>query len=118
MKYISEKTNKVYDTVEALEIAEKEYDVKLKEKEEAASKKKERANEVQEAYKEYIEVKKKANEEIQKAEEKYLELRNKFVKDYGSWHMTFTNSDVNDGKYYVSFDSILKDFNDFFNLRF
>lgn len=86
MKIISEKTKKEYPTVEACLEAEKEFDElmakKKAEAEERVRVKKARAVEVEGAYKKAVE-----------AERKYVELRNQFIKDYGSFHMTYSNID-------------------------
>ena len=83
MKYYSDKTKKIYDTVAQLQSAEVEYD-KAHEAEIAKQKeRKARAAEVSEARKEF------AN-----AQKKYNDLLNKFVKDYGSYHETYTDKDV------------------------
>lgn len=75
MKYYSEKLNTLYDNVELLQDAEKQFDEKhaleLKQKEERAT----RAKEVEDAYK------------------NYLKLLRAFVKDYGSYHFSYTNDD-------------------------
>lgn len=93
MKYYSDLLKKPFDTVEELEKAEKE----KKEQEFAIQKKNEertlKAKEVEAAYKSYIETKKKAFKEIDDAYNNYIALRNKFVNDYGSFHMTYTNND-------------------------
>lgn len=74
--YKSELLNKEFETEEACLDAEKKYEEEhakeLALKEERA----ERAKEVQEAYKHY------------------LELRAKFIEDYKSWHMTLTEKDL------------------------
>ena len=108
MKYYSEITKKVYDTEEALVKAEETKKAELAKVDELAQKKKERANEVRDAYQKVIEVRKKAQKEIEEIEKKYYALRDKFVEDYGSWHMTYTDKgDVyNDNFWY----SIIKDF--------
>ena len=86
MKIISEKTKQEYPTVEECLAAEKEYDEmvakKKAEAEERAKMKRSRAAEVEEAYKKAVE-----------AERTYVELRNKFIKDFGSFHMTYSNID-------------------------
>lgn len=88
MKYYSEKLRKTYDTEKACIEAETAYEEKIKkekeEQEKLASTRKERANEVEEAYKAALD-----------AQKKYTELRNKFVADYGTWHMTISSQ--NDG---------------------
>lgn len=86
MKIFSEKTKKIYPTVEACEAAEAEYDAKMaqlaEERKKLAETRKERAKEIEEAYK-----------AARAAEKHYLELRNAFVKDYGSFHMTVRNAE-------------------------
>ena len=77
MKYFSEITEKVYDTQEELETAEKEVLDEQKAQEEKLTKRAERAKEVEAAYA-------KAAEEKEQADE----LLNEFLKDYGSFHTT------------------------------
>ena len=80
MKYYSDKTKKMYESVEELETAETKFDeehkaeLALKEERAAAAK------EVEEAYK--------------KANDAYAEARGKlndFISKYGSFHRTFTS---------------------------
>ena len=101
MKYLSEKTNKTYATIEELEKDEKKFDLEQKEKEKAVSKKKEDAKKVQDAYQNLLDVMKKYYEDIRKAEQTYYELRNQFINNYGCWHMTYTN---NNGEENISTD--------------
>ena len=82
MKYYSEKTMKVYDDVEELNTAEKEYDEAHAAEIAKKRERKERAEEINKARKDAI-----------KAQERYNELVSKFVKDYGSYHATYTNED-------------------------
>lgn len=77
MKYYSEVTNKVYDTPEELEVAEKEVLEAEAQKKERIAKRTERAREVENAYAKAAEAQREAN--------KILE---KFLKDYGSFHTT------------------------------
>lgn len=88
MKILSEKTHKEYATVEECLAAEKEYDEALaaekQKKEELANARKARANEIEEAYKAILEARKH-----------YDELLDKFVEDYGSFHMTLHTGDGN-----------------------
>jgi hypothetical protein len=77
MKFYSEITNRVYDTTEELEVAEKEVLEEKKAKEEKLAQRAERAKKVEEAYALAADYKKKADE-----------LLNEFVKDYGSFHTT------------------------------
>lgn len=93
MKYYSEKTNKVYNTVDELTKAEfqlKEEENRqkiLKEREEAKKKelaeaRKTRAAEVETAFKTMV--------DAQKAYKKVLQ---DFIDDYGSYHYTTTTAD-------------------------
>ena len=77
MKYFSEITEKVYDTPEELETAEKEVLDEQKAQEEKLAKRAERAKEVEAAYAKAAEVKEHADE-----------LLNEFLKNYGSFHTT------------------------------
>ena len=93
MKYFSEKTKKFYDDVKACEDAEAAFDAEqariAEEKKKLAEARKERAKEIEDAYKEMQALIKAARE----GEKRYIELRNKFVKDYGSFHMTVSNTE-------------------------
>ena len=92
MKYYSETLKKVFDTPEDLQKAEAAHD-KARAAEVAKQKeRKARADEVSNARKAVVE-----------AQKKYDDLLNKFVKDYGSYHATYTDSDMSD-----SVSSILK----------
>lgn len=86
MKAYSEITQKFYDTFEEAEEAEKAaLEVKARaeaEKKARDSKRAERAKEVEAAHK-----------ELREAEKKYSKLLNQFIRDYGSYHMTYTDSD-------------------------
>ena len=88
MKILSEKTNKEYASVEECLAAEKEFDKQVAlekaKKDELANVRKDRAKEVEDAYKAILEAKKH-----------YNELLNNFVKDYGSFHMTLHTGDGN-----------------------
>lgn len=72
MKFYSEITKKLYDTSKELKEAEAEFREKEEEKERMKSQRAERAKEVEDAYK-------KAND-----------LLEAFIKDYGSFHKTYT----------------------------
>ena len=109
MKYYSEKLNKVFDTTEALEVAEKELAEKEAEKAKLLEVKKARAKEVEEAYLEYQKVKEEAYKTIAEAEKKWISLRDTFAKDYNGYHMTYTN--IN-GKQQVTFDDLVRSFFD------
>ena len=87
MKFYSEITKSFYDSVESCEEAEKEYNKALDEKKEKEktlkAERKVRAEELSDAYK-----------AIKEAEKKYSKLRNQFINDYGSYHMTFIDGDM------------------------
>lgn len=101
MKILSEKTNKYYATIDECLAAEKAFDEaaakKKAEEEKLNATRKERANEVENAYKASIE-----------ANKHYRELLDAFVKDYGSFHMTVHTGNLN------PFDSFSHFFDTFF----
>lgn len=82
MKYYSEKLKKVYDTVEQLQAAETEYDKTHAAEIAKQKERKARAEEINKARKELVD-----------AQDRYNDLISKFVKDYGSYHATYTDSD-------------------------
>ena len=86
MKYYSETLNKVFENEKDCLDAEKEYEAKVEEEEkrkkELADSRKVRAKEVEDAYKAIID-----------AQKHYNNLKNKFVEDFGSFHMTFSTTD-------------------------
>ena len=88
MTIISEKTGKTYETVDECLADEKKFDLEVEEKEnkkkELANTRKERAKEVEDAYNARLE-----------ADKLYRERLNKFIDDYGSFHMTI-NTEVED----------------------
>lgn len=96
MKFYSEYTQKNYNTAEECLAAEKLYkeeQAKAKvEQEKYSATRKARAAEVDSAYQTLI-----------KAEKAYMELRTKFIKDYGSYHMSFNNKDLHP----VSFSALV-----------
>ena len=75
--YYSDVTKKYYNNEKDLIAAENEVIKAQKAAEEKANARKARAQEVENAYKSAVE-----------AQKKYLDLRNKFIKDYGSYHTT------------------------------
>ena len=79
MKYYSDKTKKLYDSVELLTAAETEFDKENAAKIKAQEERKARATEIEAARKEVL-----------VAQERYNKLVNKFIKDYGSYHSTIT----------------------------
>ena len=107
MKYFSEKLNKVFDDVKSLEEEEKLLEEKNKQKAELAEIKKTRAQEVEDAFKKTLEARKEAKELIKKADEEYENLKSKFIKDYGYFHMSFSNVD---DKQLITVNDIIEDF--------
>lgn len=88
MKIYSEKTNKEYKTVADCLAAEEAYDkekaAEKAKKEELTAKRKERAAEVDDAFKAILEAKKV-----------YKEKLDAFVKDYGAFHCTVRTGEDN-----------------------
>lgn len=96
MKFYSEITKKFYDNAQALEVEEQRIQAEQAAKLEAERKKNEeraiRAKEVEAAYQAKVE-----------AEKTYFELRQAFIKDFGSYHMTFSSHEVD-------FNDLINDF--------
>lgn len=87
MKYLSEVTNKAYDTIEELN-AEEEKVLSARKAREAAeaekkAKREERAKEVETAIKEALDAQDIANQKLQA-----------FCKDYGTFHTSLKNADT------------------------
>lgn len=107
MKIISEKTGLEYATVDECVAAEEAYEKELAEKKAAEEKalaeakakeealaatRKERAKEVEDAFKAILE-----------AQKHYNEVKDNFLKDYGSFHMTVKTGDGNPFDFFNSF---------------
>lgn len=92
MKYYSEKLKKLFDTEKELSSAEKEFTKVEEERQKVLDAKRARAKEVDDAYKAYANKVKEAELENKRLYNEYLKLRNKFVSDYGSYHMSYTES--------------------------
>ena len=84
MKYYSDKTKKLYETVEDLTKAEKAYDEVHAAELKKAEEKRRRAEEIKAARKVLID-----------AQNAYSKLMNQFIKDYGSYHETYRDEDWN-----------------------
>ena len=86
MKFYSENLKKFFDTekecVEAETEAKRKADVEAKKKEELANARKERAKAIDEA-----------REVMLKAEKDYNKLVREFIKDYGSYHTSYSTKD-------------------------
>ncbi len=78
MKYVSEITGKTYNSEKQCLEAEKVFVETEKEKKATRVK---RAKEVEEAYQKAVE-----------ANKTYRDVLNKFINDYGSFHMTYSNT--------------------------
>ena len=87
MKYLSEVTNKAYDTVDELNAAEEKVLSARKAREaveaEKKAKREERAKEVETAIKEALDAQEIANQKLQA-----------FCKDYGTFHTSFKTADT------------------------
>ena len=85
MKYVSEITKKAYDTekecLEAEKIFQEKQEKALVEKKKKDAERTSRAKEVEDAYKAAVE-----------ANKAYREILNQFVRDYGSFHMTYSGT--------------------------
>ncbi len=85
MKYYSELLKKCFDSAEECETAENKELTRLEQErqdnEKKIAEKKARAAEIESAYK-----------EMQNAKEKYNKLVSDFIKDYKSFHFTFSNT--------------------------
>ena len=83
MKYYSDKTKKIYDSVELLNEAEMAYDEVHAAELKKAEQKKNAAEAIKAARKAVID-----------AQSRYNELVNQFIKDYGSYHETYRDGDM------------------------
>lgn len=83
MKYYSDKTKKLYETVEDLNKAEKAYDEAHALEIKKAEQKKKAADEIKTARKAMFD-----------AQTRYNNLVNQFIKDYGSYHETYRDGDM------------------------
>ena len=92
MKYYSEKTKKLFDTEKDLVSAEKEFDKVEEENRKTLDIKRARAKEVDDAYKMYATKVKESELENKKLSAEYLKLRDAFINDYGSYHMSYTET--------------------------
>ena len=83
MKYYSDKTKKLYDSVELLNEAEMAYDEVHAAELKKAEQKKNAAEAIKAARKAVID-----------AQRRYNELVNQFIKDDGSYHETYRDGDM------------------------
>ena len=99
MRIISEKTGKEYTSVEECMAAEKEYEEAIAKqkaaKELAIAEEKARVAKLNEERKARAAQIEDAYKALCDANQKYRELLDKFVQDYGSFHMTLKTGDLN-----------------------
>lgn len=113
MKFYSEKLNKLFDTTDELHAEEKKYDDSLAAKNKLSETKRIRAKEIEDAYKNVVMVRDEASKKIKEADDKYNTLVDNFIKDFGSYHLTY-NSDNKGTEVTVSdainslYDSMMK----------
>lgn len=100
MKYYSEVTKKLYDTEKELASAEAAVIKAQADEEEKKKARTTRAKEVEDACRDAL-----------NARQHYAELKNKFIKDYGSFHMS-----IKDETPVEDWDSVNKLIDLFFNL--
>lgn len=85
MKYVSEITHKTYNTekecLEAEKVFQEKQEKAMVEKKKKDAERSTRAKEVEDAYKAAVD-----------ANKAYREVLDKFVKDYGSFHMTYSGT--------------------------
>ena len=96
MKYYSEDLKQLFESEKELKEAEKEQQTKLVEKQKLAETKKARAKEIEDSYKNIRKVREESMENMRKADAEYNDLVNAFVKDFGSYHMTYSSENAND----------------------
>ena len=104
--YKSTLLNRVFDRYEDLVQAEEAYEAENAEKLKLAEVKKARAKEVEDAYRASMQARKDANKAISEADRKYYELRDAFIRDYKSFHMSYSDD---------SGDVVVKSLFDIFN---
>ena len=102
--YYSKVLNKPFDSLEELKAAELKHESEKKEALMKSNKRKDAAHEIEEAYKSYLDILEKTNKELadyyssvkkkqDDAYNKFVDLKNKFIEDYGSFHMTFVDKE-------------------------
>ena len=91
--YYSNLLKQPFATLDALRAAEDEAKAKTKAIEKAKEDKKLAATKVNDLYAKYVEVTKSANKQIEEARKAYEEAKAEFIKQYGSYHMTYTSPD-------------------------
>lgn len=93
MKFYSDMTKKLYDTEEALVVAEKEMAAEEARKEEEARKAKEAEEKKKSERKTRADEIEKAYQEMTAAQKKYKDLVSAFVRDYKTYHYSTSSAD-------------------------
>lgn len=106
MLYTSEKTGKSYKTVDDLNKAEADFEDSQALESKKLDEKKTRAQEIKDAWKGVLDARKQAQDILKKADDKYDALKDAFVKDYGSYHMSYYSDDDKDE---ITVDDIIGD---------
>ena len=107
MKYYSDKLNRLYDSEEELHKAEKEVEDQESKKAALSKEKKERAEEIRKAFQKSQDVRSQAIKDIKKADSEYSQLVQAFIRDYGSYHMSYYSSN-NNPRVYISTSDLLE----------
>ena len=107
MKFYSEKLNRLYDSEEELHKAEKEAEEQESKKTALSKQKKERAEEIRKAFQKSQDVRSQAIKDIKKADSEYNQLVQDFIRDYGSYHMSYYN-DNKSPSVYISTSDLLE----------
>lgn len=105
--FYSKLLNKPFDSLEELKDAELAYHKANDEKEKLAEERKERAREVEDALKHVYDVRKASREKINKvreecakelseAEDEYNKLLEAFLKDYKTFHVSYSNNGIHE----------------------
>ena len=89
--YYSFNLKKEFKTLEELKEAEAAEKEKVDKEKLALKERKQKAKEVEDAYKEYISTLNRCQKEIAEANNKYLKLRSEFIKKYHYFHMTYSS---------------------------
>lgn len=107
MKFYSEKLSRLYDSEEELHKAEKEAEDQESAKAALSKQKKERAEAIRKAFQKSQDVRSQAIQDIKKADSEYRQLVQAFIRDYGSYHMSYYNHN-NHSRVYISTSDLLE----------
>jgi len=90
--YYSRILKKPFNNLSDLKSAEDEYNKAHAEEIKKSEERKARAKEVEDAYKEIFVLEKEKQQAVDAANRRYIELRNAFIRDYGSFHTSYTET--------------------------